>query len=365
MREPLIQPLRVLITLDAVGGVWNYALDVARGLEPYGVTCLLVGFGPEPAAAQRAEREALANTEVVWTGESLDWMVSGATALRSGARRLAALGRSWGADLLHLNLPSQAAELNSDLPVIVTSHSCVPTWWEAVRGSELPSSWSWLHELNRAGFRRANAVLVPSESHGAALRRVYGAMPPLHVVHNATSVLSPVSKTRQPLILAVGRWWDEGKNGAVLDAAAASAPWPILLAGPLLGPNGQQAAFRKAETLGALSHGDVQGLMRRATIFAAPSLYEPFGLAVVEAAINGAALVLADIPTFRELWDGAAMFAHPDDADGWARTFSTIAADSVLGRWLASQAASRASRFTMQRQAARLHEFYSSLGAGQ
>ncbi len=41
---------RVLITLDAVGGVWRYALDVARGLESHGVDCLLVGFGPAPDA---------------------------------------------------------------------------------------------------------------------------------------------------------------------------------------------------------------------------------------------------------------------------------------------------------------------------
>ena len=46
---------RVLITLDAVGGVWRYAIDVARGLEVHDVACLLVGFGPEPDAAQRAE----------------------------------------------------------------------------------------------------------------------------------------------------------------------------------------------------------------------------------------------------------------------------------------------------------------------
>jgi hypothetical protein len=43
----------------------------------------------------------------------------------------------------------------------------------------------------------------------------------------------------QPFVLSAGRWWDEGKNGAVLDAAAAHTGWPVVMAGPLDGPNGQ------------------------------------------------------------------------------------------------------------------------------
>ncbi len=45
-----------------------------------------------------------------------------------------------------------------------------------------------------------------------------------------------------------------------------------------------------------------------ATVFASMARYEPFGLAVLEAAQAGMRLVLSDIPTFRELWDGAAIF---------------------------------------------------------
>ena len=51
----------------------------------------------------------------------------------------------------------------------------------------------------------------------------------------------------------------------------------------------------------------------KASVFASVSRYEPFGLAVLEAAQAGCALVLSDIPTFRELWDGAALFVPPED----------------------------------------------------
>lgn len=44
------------------------------------------------------------------------------------------------------------------------------------------------------------------------------------------------------------------------------------------------------------------------TIYVHPALCEPFGLAVVEAAQAGCALVLSEIAPLRENWEGAALF---------------------------------------------------------
>ena len=52
---------------------------------------------------------------------------------------------------------------------------------------------------------------------------------------------------------------------------------------------------------------------RCAAIYALPARYEPFRLEVLEAAAPGCALVLGDIASLRELWDGAALFVAPDD----------------------------------------------------
>jgi glycosyltransferase involved in cell wall biosynthesis len=273
---------------------------------------------------------------------------------------LASLARNWKADILHLNLPSQACGLPDQCPVVVASHSCVPTWWRAVQGTELPSEWAWQVERNQAGFQRADAVVVPSQSHAAALTAVYSQLPPLHVIHNATGV-EPADEPKEPLVLSAGRWWDPAKNGAALDEAAATVAWPVILAGPLIGPNGQRTGFRNVRTPGSLPHKDVLALMRRAAIFAAPSRYEPFGLAVAEAAISGAALVLADIPTFRELWSDAAVFVSPDDSFGWSRALTELAEDTTLRGRLAAAANARARQFTLSRQAAQLQALYATL----
>jgi glycosyltransferase involved in cell wall biosynthesis len=351
---------RVLITLDAVGGVWRYAMDVARGLQSRNVDCLLVGFGPEPDTAQLAE---IGRNELVWTHEPLDWMVAEDAALGRGAEALASLAREWNPDVVHLNLPTQAVGLPDHWPVVVASHSCVPTWWHAVRGTDLPAAWAWQAKRNQAGFQRANAVVVPSKSHAAALAAVYPRLPSAHVIYNATSVVSE-SEVKEPLVLSVGRWWDEGKNGVILDQAAAAMPWPVILAGPVNGPNGEHAAFSNARTTGPLQHQDILALMRRSSIFAAPSLYETFGLAVVEAAISGAALLLADIPTFRELWGDAALFVPPNDSRSWSRAVGVLAEDAVLRERLAADAGARARQFSLSRQSAQLHALYSSVIAG-
>ncbi len=55
--------------------------------------------------------------------------------------------------------------------------------------------------------------------------------------------------------MAVGRWWDEAKNGAVLDAAAPRAAWPIVLAGPLDGPNGARVRFAHVRAAGSACRG--------------------------------------------------------------------------------------------------------------
>jgi glycosyltransferase involved in cell wall biosynthesis len=344
-------PLRMLMTLDAVGGVWRYAVDLARGLGQREVECLLVGFGPPPGPDKIAEIESIANTSLVWPGEALDWLANDESELDGVARVLARLARDWRPNLLHLNLPSQAVGLPEDTPpLVVASHSCLASWWMAVRGDDpLPAGWDWQRRRTRDGLRRADRVVVPSESHAQATIAAYGRVERLDIVHNA-SPSAHGAPERQDVFLAAGRWWDEGKNGATLDAAARLISWPALMAGSTTGPNGQCCRLENARTLGELPGPAVAAWMEQAAVFVAPSLYEPFGLAVLEAAHRGAALVLADIPTFRELWQDAALFVPARDPRPYAEAIDRLMRDKVLRSRLARQARLRALDFTPERQ---------------
>ncbi|XEN33952.1 glycosyltransferase involved in cell wall biosynthesis (plasmid) [Ensifer sp. WSM1721] len=340
-------PRRVLMSVDAVGGVWRYAMDLAEAMGGAGVESVFVGLGPAPSAAQRDEAARIGTLE--WLVAPLDWMVEDETALDAVPATLAAISLKHSVDLLHLNLPSQAAGLAVEIPVVAASHSCVATWFQAVRASGLPPHWLWQKASNRRGFDGADVVIAPSRSHAAALTRCYGAIDNLAVVHNASRFHS-AETAKESLVFAAGRWWDEGKNGAVLDRAARHIRWPVVMAGACDGPNGEHLAIEHADWRGELSHERTMHLMSRAAIVVSPSIYEPFGLVALEAARAGAALVLADIDTYRELWDGAALFSDPRDPAAFASAVNRLADDGELRFKLGRRARLRSRDFTIEAQ---------------
>ncbi|WP_108396153.1 glycosyltransferase family 4 protein [Devosia submarina] len=350
--------LHILISVDAVGGVWRYAMDLAASLGAAGYRFTFAGFGPQPSAAQRSEAERFG--ELVWFDVPLDWTAEKEADLDVVPAILSDLVRERGIELVHLNLPSQACGLTLDIPVLVVSHSCVVTWFAGVRQSEVPADWMWQYRLNRAGFDVADVVVAPSHAHADMLRKSYGHIDGLGVVYNGTKPVE-ASAPKENQVFSAGRWWDDGKNGAVLDAAAPHTVWPVIMAGSQRGPNGQYRDLLHARYLGELPHGEIMGWMTRSAIVASPSLYEPFGLAPLEAAQAGAALVLADIPTYRELWDGAAVFAPANDAEAFAAAINRLANDDLLRGELARNARERSTRFTLEAQAVAMQSIYQHL----
>src|SRR5881227_3519415 len=123
-----------------------------------------------------------------------------------------------------------------------------------------------------------------------------------------------------------------------LDAAAAGLPWPVYVAGETEGPDGSAAVASAVKLLGSIARAELRGWMARASIFAAPALYEPFGLGVLEAARSGCALVLSDIASFRELWDGCAEFVDPRDPGALASALRRLASDPLRRAALAIRA---------------------------
>ncbi|WP_246590374.1 glycosyltransferase family 4 protein [Rhizobium lentis] len=349
---------RILMSVDAVGGVWRYALDLAVGLKPLGLETIFAVFGPRPSAEQVREAEAIG--KLIYCDAPLDWMAETEADVKAVPGTIAELAVRERADLVHLNLPSQAAAVDVGVPVVVVSHSCVSTWFHAVRGSSVPEAWQWQERLNRQGFDQADAVLAPSRSHAALLGCVYGTIDGLQVIHNASRV-SPAGGPKDDFVFAAGRWWDDGKNGAVLDAAAPEISWPVVMAGSNRGPTGQYVPIEKARNRGELSHAETMQLMGKAAIVVSPSLYEPFGLAVLEAARCGSALVVADIPTYRELWDGAALFADPHDPRAFAAAVNRLVRDPSLRTICANRARIRSLDFTAEAQANAVARLYTQI----
>ncbi len=340
---------RILLTTDAVGGVWTYTLDLAAGLAGAGAVVRVVALGPALTSGQRAQAER-SGLDVLGLGHALEWLAAEPREVGTAAAAIAALAGDWGADLVHLHSPAFATAAFG-CPVVAVHHSCVATWWAAVRSGSLPDDLAWRADLVGDGLRRADLVLAPSAAHAEAVARCYRLAAIPRVVRNGRAPASSggggEARTCDEVFTA-GRLWDEGKNLAVLDRAAPLLPWPVRAAGDATGPNGVGVSLPNLSLLGSCSQAEVRRHLAARPIYASPALYEPFGLAVLEAAQAGCALVLADIPTFRESWDEAAIFVDAADAKGFASTLLTLIGDPSRRRALGEAARRRAAGFTVE-----------------
>ena len=363
----------VLMTADAVGGVWTYALDLGRGLVRAGVRVTLAVIGPAPDALQLAQA-IQAGLHVESLGGALDWTAGKEGEVAASAAELIALSAGHGPDLIHLNSPALAAFGSFPAPVLAACHSCVKTWWMAVRGeTPLPDDLAWRAALMERGYGNAAALVAPSSAFAWMIHSAYGLGRPPHVVLNgraprpvqdenlrhsterrgaptrsdAGSAHPPGDQPFQATgIFTAGRLWDEGKDVATLDRAAGRLDVPAAAAGPLTGPNGHAIFLQHLSPLGALSAVELQSHLIARPIFVSPSLYEPFGLAVLEAAQQGCPLVLSDIATFRELWGGAALFFPPGDDAGLSTLLRDLSAEPHRRARVGEAARSRAARYT-------------------
>jgi glycosyltransferase involved in cell wall biosynthesis len=162
-------------------------------------------------------------------------------------------------------------------------------------------------------------------------------------------------------IFTAGRLWDEGKNARTLDDAAGRLDTPIHAAGPLAPPDGHAVRFDHLRTLGRLSEARVSEWLAVQPIFVSPSRYEPFGLAVLEAARAGCALVLSDIPTFRELWGGVARFVPADNAAAVAAVLQALLQQPSARQQLGMAAARGGARWTTNRMTKRMLAVYAKV----
>lgn len=345
------------MTADAVGGVWTYALDLARGLAPHGVEVTLLVNGPPPS-------EPPADVALVATGLALDWLADAPEQVTGVGRRLVEIAGDLRADMVQLNSPAYAAEARFHAPVVGVQHSCTATWWRAVRGeAPWPEDFAWRRDLARRGLLACDAVVAPTRAFAAAVWDAYGLRTPPTPVWNGRPPPSaaPSPTPGEPYVFTAGRLWDESKGMAVLDAAAAALSPPVIAAGPLAAPGGGEAAFAHLRPTGVLAQAQLRARMAAAAVFCSPSLYEPFGLAVLEAAQLARPLVLSDIPTFRELWDGAAVFVPPRDAPALAAALEELLADAPRRAALGAAATGRARRYKVEAMAAGMLDVFAKV----
>ena len=332
--------MRVLMTADTVGGVWNYSINLAQALEPFNVEFILATMGRRPSSDQWAQARACSNLRLIDSDFRLEWMNDPWVEIDRASHWLLQLRDKWQPDLIQLNNYSHAS-LSWQLPVIVVAHSCVLSWWNAVHHEPAPGDWGTYARRVAEGLRRADVVVAPSNAMLAGLHQFYHWNGPGKVIWNGIPKPKPNPQTKEDLILTVGRLWDEAKNVRALVTIAPHLAWPVYAAGE----SGESGGTNSVRRLGYLSACEIASWMTRAPIYALPARYEPFGLSILEAAQRGCALVLGDISSLRELWDGAAWFVHPDDHLELKNALDTLIANERLRMEFSSRACERSNQY--------------------
>ena len=356
-------PRRILMTADPVGGVWTYMLELARGLLAAGVEVVVASMGGPVSASQRIAFERLGPRATLHEDHRrLEWMDNPWDDVAAAGDWLLELERKHRPDLVHLNGYAHAS-LPWRAPVVVVAHSCVYSWWRAVHRCYPPATWHRYHETVARGLRSARLVVAPTRAMLSALVAQYGELPATRVIPNGRAPLPSPGLLRENVVLGVGRLWDEAKNLRALADVAPSLPypWTVRLAGSVRSPEGGLANLPGVELLGNLPDHSLGAHFDRATIYALPARYEPFGLSVLEAAHAGCALVLGDIPSLRENWDGAAIFVAPDDRVSLRAAIVDLINHPVLRRDLAAEARRRAAALTPARMTAAYLDAYAAL----
>lgn len=358
---------------DVLTGVGWYVHELLRQLADrpglrlrlYGPTMFLVPGGPRPVAT-------------LPEGRALEWV-------RHDVPDDLLVRRSWLAPLMRVVEPWV---VSADGNRVVFAPNFVPPRPFAASGRPLVvtvhdmtlrrTPWA-MQEETRAELERrldrtiarARTILTPTETVRTELLEHRRASPGAVRAVWEAGRLDAVSPGALPAGVA-GRFAlhvgtiEPRKNVAILLAA-----WPLLrnrmrdapalvLCGKLgwrheaiAGAMARAAAEGWLLRLGYAPDETLRALYDRAAVLVSPSVYEGFGLPLVEAMAAGTPVVCSDIPVFREVAGDAASFVPRDDAAAWARAVAEVLSDPDRARGLAARGSARARAFSWRRTAER------------
>ena len=277
-------------------------------------------------------------------------------------------------DLFHA--PFYAAPLRAPCPVVVTIHDLIPFLF---RTSGWPKQ-SLVKIGYRAAVRRAAHLIAVSKSTAHDLEKVLRVAPErITAVHNAAarefspdgapeelSILEKKYGVRPPYaVLASARNWRTKNLESALRALAlarqqGSIRFQTVVYGPPEGIDAAKSAVQDLDLVraGFLPSHDLAILFRHAHVFVMPSLYEGFGLPVLEAMSCGCAAITSDRGSLAEVAGTGAQVFDPYDVTGMAAAIAKLLRDEkLLIRWrMAAQV--RSGDFSWARAAAETLSIY-------
>lgn len=143
---------------------------------------------------------------------------------------------------------------------------------------------------------------------------------------NAYRQLPAALKEEYSLVLAGGKGWKTEASQAALTAA--------------------QQAGEKVVHVGYIDQADAGAFYQQASAFIMPSLYEGFGMPILEALASQTPVVASDIPVLKETGGEAVLYATAGDIHDFSDKIATLLTDESLRAQLKSKASEQLERFS-------------------
>ena len=291
-------------------------------------------------------------------------------------------------ELLHC--PYFAAPYFLPAKTVVTVHDVIPLILPEYRSRPESRMYSGLVSFT---VRRADAIITVSEcSKQDIMRTLHIADDRIHVIGNAVDAsFQPITDARLldavrerygigPKYILYFGGFDLRKNvQRVLQAYAAlpeavRSEYQLVIAGRLhmlghpLHPDPRPLARElgiehQVVVTGQIREQDKAPLYSGALVFLFPSLYEGFGIPVLEAMACGAAVITSNRSACPEVAGDAALLVNPDEVDSISAAVLRLIHDSALREELRGRALARAALFSWQRVARQTLDVYAKLGA--
>ena len=370
--------MRVALHVDqlffpAPGGIGTYIRNLVPALAARDPSLRLSLFHARFDQAERPER---------WLRDH--WVEELPASIRSLYPRWSLLGRPAlpatlrAAEVLHATNHAAIPPAADGQRLVVTVHDLA---FEYFPGA-FPRSWRTLYRLGlRAAVRRADAIVTPSRNTAEdVLSRTDVDPEKLHVVPLAAALptgaleADPVLarlKVPTPFVLFAGTL-EPRKNlvrlvRAYRRVAADGFPHALVLAGPLgwhHEPLMRELALRGAGEVvmtGPVTPEELDALYRAADVFVYPSLYEGFGLPVIEAMARGVPTVASSTSSVPEVAGDAAVGVDPRSVRQISGAIESVLGDLELAERLAARGRARAERFSWDETARLTLEVYAAV----
>ena len=363
------RPIRVAfdgrIVRDQMTGIGRYSLDLLRGFAAAKLPVEMVVLQATDLAPDHPLHELPALAEPPTTFELVPVDVP-RTSIHQHFR-MASVLRRIDHDLYHY--PHFDVPLGGPKPTVITVHDL-----KYVRYPELLQSWArglYLRWMMQRGTRAAAGIVAVSEATRADVCELMR-IPPERVftVHEASGSLpAPEAQGLRQLELEPGYFLFVGerrphKNLARLIEAYASVRQSHAAAPRLVIVGHAWSADRSAEQaverlgltsavrlLDRVSDGQLAALYRGARAFVLPSLYEGFGIPLLEAMEMGLPVVTSNVSSMPEIAGDAALLVNPLEPDSIAAAMLRLLSEPALERELSARGQARARQFSWEHAA--------------